>query len=776
MKKTTAFMPELLPVMPLRNAVVFPQQIVPLAVGREKSLSIMHEYKNENTEIFVTAQKEENIDDPNFDEIYKVGTICSILKVLKMPDGTEHVVVQGLRRAEILDVVQESPFLKGAIRSLPDKKLKKTVQIEAMVLNIRNLLDNIVDLAPYLSSEHRVLFHNAEEPDRLVDLVAMHLNLPIEEKQEILELTDPVEKIRRVHYLVSKQYQVLDIGNKIQDEVQGELNKTQRRYVLREQLKAIKKELGEDEDDNPEISEIRDKLSAADLPENVLTVAEKELERLSQMSPSMAEYSVIRTYLDWLIDIPWRTETKDNLDVGNAAVVLDEDHYGLEKVKDRILEFLSVLHLKKDKKSPILCFVGPPGVGKTSLGKSIARSLNRKFVRVALGGLHDEAEIRGHRKTYVGAMPGKIIQNMKKVGSNNPVFILDEIDKLGRDFRGDPSSALLEVLDPEQNYSFTDNYVEIEFDLSKTFFIATANVLDTIPAPLRDRMDIIQLSGYTTEEKVQIGTRYLVPKQIKEHGLRNSQIKFNKNALVTVIENYTREAGVRNFERRIADICRKVARGIVEGNYKTITINKKNVEELLGPAKFDFDTKNRTAQTGVATGLAWTPVGGDILFIEATTMPGKGQLILTGQLGDVMKESAKIALNVLKAEYKDKHDFFKDRDIHIHVPTGAIPKDGPSAGITMYTALYSLMTETRVRHDIAMTGEITLRGQVLPIGGVKEKVLAAKRAGIQNIILPEKNRKDLSEIPEHHLEGLHFSFVKNMEGVLAEAMVKAGGH
>jgi ATP-dependent Lon protease len=766
--------PEIIPVMPLRNAVLFPEQIMPLSVGREKSLNLMKEVEESKTEILVVAQKSEEVDDPDSSDIYDVGTVCTVVKIFKLPDGTEHVVVQGLRRAKIIEFIEKKPFLKATIESLEEMEIPDKVEVEALVLNIRNTLDKIIDLSPQLHTEHRVIFNNTDDPRRLTDLAAVHLNLTLEERQEILSLIDPVERLRKLHFFAAKQLQVLEIGSRIQNEVQGELNKTQRQYVLREQLKAIKRELGEDDGQNPELSELKEKIEAANLPPAVKEIAEKELNRLYQIPPAMAEYSVIRAYLDWITDLPWQTETEENLDLKNAAAVLDEDHYGLEKVKERILEFLAVLSLKKDKKSPILCFVGPPGVGKTSLGQSIARALNRKFVRMALGGLHDEAEIRGHRRTYVGAMPGRIIQGIKKVKANNPVFMLDEIDKMGRDFRGDPSSALLEVLDPEQNFSFTDNYLEIEFDLSRTFFIATANVLDTIPPALRDRMDIIEIPGYTEEEKIEIAKRYLIPKQIKEHGLRNGQIKFRDKALKTIINRYTREAGVRNLERRIADVCRKIARGIVEEKFKSKVISEKILSEILGAPRFSYDLKERTAQSGVATGLAWTPAGGDILFIEATGMPGNGELKLTGQLGEVMKESANIALSVLRSRAKKlklNEDFYKKYDIHLHVPAGAIPKDGPSAGITMLTALYSLLSGKKVRNDLAMTGEITLRGQILPIGGVKEKVLAAKRAGISHIILPKKNKRDLEEIPPEHLEGLEFHFTADCKEVLKLAII-----
>jgi ATP-dependent Lon protease len=773
----TLLRPDIVPVMPLRNAVIFPGQIIPLAVGREKSLAVIRAVDKENKEMLVTAQVEEELEDPHSEELYDVGTMCSILKVLRMPDGTEHVVVQGLRRARILDIVETVPYFQAVVQDIEEHKLAEdNVETDALLHTVQEILGRIVELSPQLSTEHRVLFLNNDAPEKLPELAAIHLNFTLEERQEILSLTDPLKRLQRAHYYINRQLQILEIGSKLQDDVQGELNKTQRKYVLREQLKAIKRELGEDEDSNSDVEELRQRFADGNYPEQVQKVADKELDRLAQMPTAAAEYGVIRTYLEWLLELPWQKSTDDRLDLAEARQILDRDHYGLEKVKDRILEFLAVLHLKNDQKSPILCFVGPPGVGKTSLGQSIASSLHRNYVRIALGGMHDEAEIRGHRRTYVGAMPGRIVQSLKKAGSNNPLFILDEIDKLGRDFRGDPSSALLEVLDPEQNHAFADNYIELEFDLSKTFFIATANVLDTIPAPLRDRMDVIQLSGYTEAEKIQIARRYLVPKQVRAHGLRISQVKFQKAALQAIIAGYTREAGVRNLERRIAEICRKIAREFVEGRYKSRTISARNLAKFLGPEKFSYDVKERTAQSGVATGLAWTPAGGDILFIEASMMPGKGGLRLTGQLGEVMKESANIALSLLRAQAEKLQlaaTFLDGLDVHLHVPAGAIPKDGPSAGIAMFTALYSLFSGRRVRNNVAMTGEITLRGQVLPIGGVKEKVLAAKRAGIDRVLLPGKNRSDFEEIPVNQRQGISVRYVDNYDEVIKASLLKS---
>ncbi len=762
--------PQVLPVLPLRNTVIFPNQILPISVGREKSIQLIRE--TENNLIVLVAQRDGKVDHPQPKDMYSWGAIATIMKIFKMPDGTQSVMVQGLVRAQILAYTQQEPYFKALVQAHGEKQATG-MDIEALVGNIRSLFQKIVSMANYLTPEHAVLVANTEEPGRLADIIAWNLNIATAEKQKILELVDVKERLEKLTYLLNKELQILELGSKIQSEVQGEINKTQREYYLREQMKAIKRELGEDQDERTmEVNELRKKIQDAKMPEDVEQVALKELDRLSKMPPAAAEYTVSRTYLDWLIELPWGASTEDNLDVHEAQKVLDEDHYDLEKVKKRILEYLAVRKLKKDMKGPILCFVGPPGVGKTSLGKSIARALGRKFVRISLGGVRDEAEIRGHRRTYIGALPGRIIQGLKKAGSRNPVFMLDEIDKVGMDFRGDPSSALLEVLDPEQNFSFSDHYLEVPFDLSQVMFIATANLADPIIPALKDRMEILELPGYTEEEKMHIANKYLIPKQHDEHGLKPEQVTFEEGALREVITSYTREAGVRNLERQIAAICRGVAREVVEGKIDSKRITPDDLSAYLGPVKFFSEIAERTSRAGVATGLAWTPVGGDILFIEATKMRGKGDLILTGSLGDVMKESAKAALSYIRSKASalkiDDKDLSKV-DIHIHVPAGAIPKDGPSAGVTIFTALVSLLTDRKVHNDVAMTGEITLRGLVLPVGGIKEKVLAANRAGIAKVILPEKNQKDVDEIPETVRRNIELVFVREMDEVLSQA-------
>ena len=759
---------EKLPIMPLRNTVIFPHQVVPLAVGREKSLKLVESIGEETKVIGLITQRDGRVEDPVVEDLYGWGTAAMILKKFKMPDGSEQVIVQGLYRFRLLHMLQTEPFFEGLIEQMPDE-FEEDMEVEALVNNIKNVFQKVADYAPYLTNEHRVMILNTEEPDRLADMVAAQINFSVEEKEQILELTNVKERLRKINYLLNKELQILELGSKIQSEVQGELSKSQRQYYLREQLKAIKKELGEYEDESTEIEELREKLANAKMPKEVREVAEKELNRLAKMSPMASEYTVSRTYLDWLLEMPWQKSTRDRLDVKRAEEILNEDHYGLEKVKKRILEYLAVRQLKSNMKGPILCFVGPPGVGKTSLGRSIARALNRKFSRMSLGGVRDEAEIRGHRRTYVGALPGRIIQEIKKVGSNNPLIMLDEIDKLGMDFRGDPSSALLEVLDPEQNFSFTDHYLEVPFDLSKVMFIATANVMDTIPPALRDRMEIIEINGYTEEEKIHIAERYLIPKQLANHGLKPEQLTFTRKAVQTIVNKYTREAGVRNLEREIAAIVRGVAKEIVEKKITKRRITAKLVQKYLGPERFYSEVAERVSKPGVATGLAWTPVGGDILFIEATKMKGKGNLILTGKLGEVMKESASAALSYLRANARRfgiEEDFHEKYDTHVHVPAGAIPKDGPSAGITIFAALFSLYTGRCLKDNLAMTGEITLRGMVLPVGGIKEKVLAAKRAGINTVVLPEKNRKDLEEIPKKNIEGMRFHYIREVDELI----------
>jgi len=759
---------EVLPIMPLRNTVVFPHQVIPLAVGREKSLNLLKYLDEETKVIGLVSQKDGNLEEPKANDLYEWGTAAMILKKFKMPDGSEQLIVQGIYRFEVLKYDQVEPHYEATVMPAQES-ITQTVEVEALVNNLKMLFQKIVDLSPYLTGEHRVMVLNTEDPGKLTDVIASQVNFPVSEKQQILEITDVKERLEKVHYLLNKELQVLELGSKIQSEVQGELNKTQRHYYLREQLKAIKKELGEYEDESTEIEDLREKMAEAKMPKEVAKVAEKELNRLARMSPMASEYTVSRTYIDWLLEMPWSKKTRDRLDVKKAEEILDEDHYGLEKVKKRILEYLAIRQLKSDMKGPILCFVGPPGVGKTSLGRSIARALGRKFSRMSLGGVRDEAEIRGHRRTYVGALPGRIIQEIKKLNSNNPLIMLDEIDKLGMDFRGDPSSALLEVLDPEQNFSFTDHYLEVPFDLSKVMFIATANIPDPIPPALKDRMEIIEINGYTEEEKLQIAERYLVPKQLNAHGVTTNQLDLTKKAVQKAIQHYTREAGVRNLERELASIIRGVAKEIVENKTVSKKITANLVAKYLGPERYFSEIAERTSRPGVATGLAWTPVGGDILFIEASKMHGKGELNLTGKLGDVMKESATAARSYLRAnseKFKIDPEFYQKYDVHIHVPAGAVPKDGPSAGITIFTALYSLFIDKCIKDNLAMTGEITLRGMVLPVGGIKEKVLAARRAGIETIIMPEKNRKDLEEIPKKNIKDMNFHFVKDIDDVI----------
>jgi len=762
-----------LPILPLRNTVIFPNQILPLSIGREKSIKLVEDVMQGNKLIGLCAQKDGNIDDPKPDDIYKWGTAATILKVFKMPDGSNHIVIQGLYRIKLERFIQNEPYYIADFTRYSEI-LIKDVTIDAMLMNLKGQFQKAVDLAPYINMEQGILVSNTDEPGRVADLITSSLNISHNDKQKILEIIDLKKRLEEVMKLLNKEIQVLELGSKIQNKVMGEIDKSQREYILKEQMKAIQKELGQEDERTMEIKELMKKIKKSKMPKDVKKVARKEVDRMSKMPPYAAEYTVSRTYLDWLIEMPWGKYTKDNIKIKEASKVLDDDHYGLEKVKKRILEYLAVRKLKKDMRGPILCFLGPPGVGKTSLGKSIARALGRKFIRMSLGGIRDEAEIRGHRRTYIGALPGRIIQGIKKAGSSNPVFMLDEIDKVGMDFRGDPSSALLEVLDPEQNFSFSDHYLDVPYDLSKVMFIATANITDPIPPALKDRMEIIHLPGYTAEEKIKIGKKFLVPKQIKEHGLSENEIDIKYSALSLITDSYTREAGVRNLEREIASICRGVAKEIVEGNGKKKNITSKQVKKYLGPKKYYSEVAERTSHSGVATGLAWTPSGGDILFIEATKMRGKGKLNLTGKLGEVMKESASAALSFIRSKavnYKIDPALFEKIDIHVHVPSGAIPKDGPSAGVTILTAILSLLTDKTVKHDYAMTGEITLRGSVLPVGGIKEKVIAAKRAGIKNVILPKKNENDIEEIPAEIKKTLNFHFVNEMDEVLKLAIM-----
>ncbi|MCA9733491.1 MAG: endopeptidase La [Deferribacteres bacterium] len=766
--------PKVLAVLPLRNTIIFPHQILPLQVGRSKSLKLVEEADEENSEIIVVAQKNAQIDEPEPKDLYRWGTIVQVMKVFRMPDGTQSMMVQGIKRARILDYIESEPYMRAAVQPVSDHEIEG-MDVEAMIVNLRNLFQKTAELAPYLSPEHTMLVMNTDNPGRLADVIGWNLNVSIEDKQKILETVDIRKRLEHATLMITKELQILELGSKIQNQVQGEISKNQREYYLREQLKAIRQELGEDQDERVlENKELEKKLKEANLPEEAYKVAKKELERLTQIPPAAAEYTVSRTYLDWLLALPWSKSTSDNLDISRAKTVLDEDHYGLEKVKKRILEYLAVRQLKSDMKGPILCFVGPPGVGKTSLGKSIARALGRKFYRMSLGGVRDEAEIRGHRRTYIGALPGRFIQGLKKVESNNPVIMLDEIDKVGQDFRGDPSSALLEVLDPEQNNSFSDHYLDVPFDLSKVLFIATANVFDTIQPALRDRMEIIEIPGYSSEDKVKIARQYIIPKQLDGHGLTEENVQFAEDAIRTLLSGYTREAGVRNLEREIANVLRGIAKEYVEGNKELRHIGAEDIKTYLGAEKFYFDVKDRVSRSGVSTGLAWTPTGGDILFIEATKMPGKGHLILTGQLGDVMKESAHAALSYIRSKaqsFELENEIFEKNDIHVHVPAGAIPKDGPSAGVAIFTAMFSLLTGKLVANDVAMTGEVTLRGLVLPVGGIKEKVLAAKRAGINKVIMPEKNKKDLDDVPREIRESMEFVFLSETDEVIQKALL-----
>ena len=761
-----------LPILPIRESVLYPKMLLPFMVSQERLVKLVDAALVTNKMIGIVAIKNKEVAEVKPEDLYEVGTAAYILKMLKMPNDSIRLLIQGISRIRVGPFTQREPFLRAQVTTLAELG-EKTTETQALMAGVKGIFQKFVELAPNLPADLAIMAMNVEEPGILADLIASTLNLALEDKQAILESLDAKARLEKVNILLNKELQVLELGSKIQTQVREGLDKSQREYVLREQLKAIQKELGEKDERTVEVEELRERIVKAKLPPEAMKEAERELDRLAKMPPSAAEYTVVRTYLDWFVEIPWAVATDDNLDIQQAQKVLDQDHYDLEKVKKRILEYLSVRKLKKDMKGPILCFVGPPGTGKTSVGKSIAKALGRKFIRMSLGGVRDEAEIRGHRRTYVGALPGRIIQGIRKAGSNNPVFMLDEIDKLGMDFRGDPSSALLEVLDPEQNYSFSDHYLEVPFDLSKVMFITTANILDPIPSPLRDRMEVLDLPGYTEEEKLRIAKDFLVPKQIQAHGLTDQNIQFQDEALRRIALEYTREAGVRNMEREIANICRGVARKVAEGAQGLTVVDAESVPSYLGPIKFFSEVAERTSEPGVATGLAWTPTGGDILFVEATRMKGRKGFNMTGQLGDVMKESAQAALSYVRAKAKAlkiPENFFENSDLHIHVPAGAIPKDGPSAGVTMFTAITSLLTGRPVRSDVAMTGEITLRGLVLPVGGIKEKVLAARRAGIRTVILPQKNEKDLEEVPEQVKKDMKFHFVQRMDEVIKLAL------
>jgi ATP-dependent Lon protease len=770
-------LPRTLPILPLKNTVVFPQIPTPLAIGRPGSIRLIDEAMLSNRLVGLVAQQGAGTEDPREEDLYRVGTAAVIQKLLKFPDGTIRVLVNGLQRIRLVRMQRVDPYMVAEVESLAEE-LKPSVEVEALMKNLVTQIGKVLSLMPIDSEELGVAFLNIDDPGRLADLAAVLLVRDTARKQEALEALDVEERLRKMTRQISRDIEVLELGSKIQQQVQDEMEKGQREFVLRQQIKAIQKELGEGDDSEGEMSRLQEAIEKAGMPPAAREVADRELKRLRGMPPAAPEHVVARTYLDWLIALPWSKETRDSLDLAAARRILDEDHYDLEKVKDRILEFLAVRKLSPAGKGPILCFVGPPGTGKTSLGRSIARAMGRAFHRVSLGGVRDEAEIRGHRRTYVGALPGRIIEGLRKCGSRNPVFILDEIDKLGTDFRGDPASALLEVLDPEQNRNFVDHYLDVPFDLSAVTFLTTANILDTIPAPLRDRMEVLQLAGYTDEEKLAIARRYLIPRQCAENGITSRDIAFEDAAVAHIIAHYTQEAGLRNLEREIGRICRKVARRRAEGSEGSVTIGVPEVIDFLGPERISGEVAERAAQPGVAIGLAWTPFGGQILFVEATRMPGGKSLILTGQLGEVMRESAQAALSYVRARaasFGIDANFFAGSDLHLHVPAGAIPKDGPSAGVTLATALVSLLSGRPCRPFTAMTGEITLRGKVLPVGGIKEKVLAARRAGIKIIILPADNKKDLLEIPQEARDSLEFRFARTVDQVVEAALVPARG-
>lgn len=766
--------PDTIPLLPVRDVVVYPFMILPLFVGREKSVRAVDESLSRDRLILLVAQRDAEKEDPGVDEIHSVGTVAMIMRMLKMPDGRVKVLVQGLTRARVLGIERRDPYFEARIAEIHEAEgVTSAIEVEALIRSVKELVSKSVTLGKQIAPDVVVIVSNLDHPGRLADLVASHLDLKIEQAQEVLDLFDPIQRLKKIGELLSKEIELLEVQQRIQSQAREGMDKTHREYYLREQMKAIQKELGETDDRGQELQELEQKIKKAKMPAEVESEAKAQLGRLSRMHPDAAEASVIRTYLDWLIELPWSRQTKDKLSIKQASKILDEDHYNLEKVKERILEYLAVRKLKKKMKGPILCFVGPPGVGKTSLGRSIARAMGRKFIRISLGGVRDEAEIRGHRRTYIGALPGRIVQGIKQAGSNNPVFMIDEVDKVGTDFRGDPSSALLEVLDPEQNFSFSDHYLGVPFDLSNVMFICTANLADPIISALRDRLEIIDISGYTEEEKLHIAKRYLIPRQYQEHGIDGKRLLITDEAILKIIDEYTREAGLRNLEREIARVCRKVAREVAEGKRGQTRATATVLQRYLGAPKFLPDPEQETDEVGVATGLAWTQAGGDIIYIECSILRGKGNLSLTGHLGEVMKESAQAALSYARSRAADlgiKDDVFTKCDIHIHVPAGAIPKDGPSAGITMATALLSALTKVPVRWDVAMTGEITLRGKVLPVGGIKEKVLAARRMGIHTVLIPARNDKDVKELPANVKRGMEFILVDHMDRVLEGAL------
>ncbi len=765
-------LPEAIGILPIRNAVAYPGTVTPLAIGRKRSRRLLADTTPNESIIGLITQHNPETDRPDFGDLYSVGTAASVLKVIKMPQGSIHIVVHGIARFKILKPIATKPYLKASVQPLK-VKAKMTKKLRALIVSVRQTANRVIELSPNVPEEASVLLENIENPSALADFLAANLSLNIAEKQKLLEELDATKRLEKISVALASQLEVLELSHKIQGRVRESVDKNQREYFLQEQLKAIQSELGRGDRQTEELKQIDKNIKKAKMPEKVEAEALRELDRLGKIPPASPEYSVIRTYLDWVCELPWSVQTEDRLDINKAERILNADHYDLRKVKKRILEFLAVRKLNPTGKSPILCFVGPPGVGKTSLGRSIARAMQRKFIRISLGGIRDEADIRGHRRTYIGALPGRILQELRKCSSKNPVFMLDELDKIGSDFRGDPASALLEVLDPEQNFSFTDHYLDVPFDLSTVMFIGTANYTEPVPPALRDRMEVIELPGYTENEKLNIAKKYLIPRQLTEHGLNKNTLTIKDEATLAIIHSYTREAGVRNLERSIAAICRAVATQIAKNKTKRATISKKDLAKILGPAQFESELALRTGIPGVATALAFTPVGGELLFIESASMPGKGNLQLTGHIGNVMKESAQAAFSIVRANAKKlkiEPAKFRKFDYHIHVPAGAIPKDGPSAGVAMFTSLVSLLLQKPTRPDVAMTGEITLRGLVLPIGGLKEKILAAKQAGIKTVILPARNKKDIPEVPREAKKGLNFAFVKNTSEVLKIAL------
>ena len=773
-------LPEEIGILPIRSAVAYPGTVMPLAVGRERSKRLISDIAPQDTIFGLLAQKNPNVEDPEASDLYAVGTAASVLKVIRMPQGSVNVVVHGIMRFKVIKFTATEPYLKARVKPLP-VRVRNTKKLQALMVNVRDTADRVISLSANVPEEAALLLENIQDPSALADFLAATLNISITEKQELLEEIDAYKRLEKISLALASQLEVLELSHKIQGQVRDSIDKTQREYFLQEELKAIQAELGQDDRRTEEYRELKEKIKKAKMPESVEAETMRELDRMNKIPTASPDYGVIRTYLDWVCEMPWSIRTEDRIAIDKARRILNKDHYGLEKIKRRVLEFLAVRKLNPTGKGAILCFAGPPGVGKTSLGKSIARAMGRKFVRISLGGIRDEADIRGHRRTYIGALPGRILQELRKCGSKNPVFMLDELDKIGQDFRGDPASALLEVLDPEQNNSFTDHYLDQPFDLSDVMFIGTANYTEPIPPALMDRMEVLRLPGYTQNEKLNIAKKYLIGRQLKEHGLNKNRLTIKDEAVRAMIDSYTREAGVRNLERAIGSICRYIATQIAEGKRRRATIAPKDLAEILGPEKFESEIAMRTAMPGVVTGLAWTPTGGEILFVEAAKMRGKGQLVLTGQIGDVMKESAQAAFSVVRSNatrFKLDAELFSKHDFHVHVPAGAVPKDGPSAGVAMYTAMVSLLMNVPVRPDVAMTGEITLKGLVLPIGGLKEKVLAAKQAGISTVVVPQRNMKDVDDLPREARRGMKFVSISKAREVLKTALIadtKRGG-